>query len=195
MNLPNKLTVARIILSLVIIILLLFPFYSVNIQFPTFYIEEVLVDTKYLAAGFVFLIASITDFLDGHIARKRGLVTNTGKLLDAIADKVLVNSVLIILATQNQIHAVIPVVIVLRDIIVNAIRMEAASKGKVVAAGGSGKLKTAALMVGIVLIFINNLPFELLEIRVADFLLYFATIMSLVSMIEYYNANKKLIFD
>jgi len=195
MNLPNKLTVARIILSVVIIIILLFPFYTINIQFPTFYVEEVLIDVKYLIAGFIFLIASLTDFLDGHIARKRGLVTNTGKLLDAIADKVLVNSVLIILATQNQIHAIIPVVIVLRDIIVNAIRMEAASKGKVVAAGGSGKLKTAALMVGIVLIFINNLPFELLEIRVADFLLYFATIMSLVSMVEYYYANKKLIFD
>ena len=195
MNLPNKLTVARIILSVVIIILLLFPFHTVNIQFPIFYIGEVIVDVKYLISGFIFLVASLTDFLDGHIARKRGLVTNTGKLLDAIADKVLVNSVLIILATENQIHAIIPVVIVLRDIIVNAIRMEAASKGRVVAAGGSGKLKTAALMIGIVLIFINNLPFELINIRVADFLLYFATIMSLVSMVEYYNTNKKLIFE
>ena len=195
MNLPTKLTVVRIILSVVIIFLMLFPFHTINVPNPTFYIGEVTVNLNYLISGTIFLIAALTDFFDGHIARKRGLVTNTGKLLDAIADKVLVNSVLIILATQNQIHAIIPVVIVLRDIIVNAIRMEAASKGKVIAAGSGGKIKTIALMVGIVLIFINNLPFELLNIRVADFLLYFATIMSLVSMIEYYNANKKLIFD
>lgn len=195
MNLPTKLTVVRIILSVVIIFLMLFPFHTINIQFPTYMIGEVSVNLNYLISGIIFLIAALTDFFDGHIARKRGLVTNTGKLLDAIADKVLVNSVLIILATQNQIHAIIPVIIVLRDIIVNAIRMEAASKGKVVAAGGGGKIKTIALMVGIVLIFINNLPFELWNIRVADFMLYFATIMSLVSMVEYYNANKKLIFD
>ena len=194
MNLPNKLTVARIILSLVIIFILLFPFYMVNVEFPDFKIEGVILSSKYLIAGALFLIASLTDFLDGYLARKRGLVTNTGKMLDAIADKVLVNSVLIVLAAQSHINAIIPVVIVLRDIIVNAIKMEAASRGKVVAAIGSGKIKTAALMVGVVLIFINNMPFEIWDIRVADFLLYFATIMSIVSMIQYYAANKKLIF-
>ena len=97
----------------------------------------------YIIAGILFIIASFTDFLDGYIARKRGLVTNTGKMLDAIADKVLVNSVLIILASKGEINVIIPVIIVIRDIIVNAIKMEAASKGKVVAAIGSGKIKTA----------------------------------------------------
>lgn len=194
-NIPTKLTVLRIVLSLVLIVLLLFPFYSVGISFPRFYVDEVLVNSKYIVAGVVFIIASLTDFLDGYIARKKGLVTNTGKMLDAIADKVLVNSVLIILASKNEISAIIPVVIVLRDIVVNAIKMEAASRGKVVAAIKSGKLKTAALMFGTVLVFFYNLPFELFGIRVADFLLYFATIMSIVSMIEYYNLNKKLIFD
>lgn len=195
MNIPTKLTISRIVMSILIIIIMLFPFYAVNISFPQFYISDILVDSRYLIAGGLFIIASLTDFLDGYIARRYGLITNTGKMLDAIADKVLVNSVLIILAANGFINAIIPVVIVLRDIIVNAIKMEAASRGKVVAAIGSGKLKTASLMIGTALTFFYNLPFELINIRVADFLLYFATIMSIVSMIEYYNMNKKLILD
>ncbi|MGN1000626.1 MAG: CDP-diacylglycerol--glycerol-3-phosphate 3-phosphatidyltransferase [Bacilli bacterium] len=195
MNTPNKLTITRIILSIVLIILLLFPFDRINISFPSFYVGDVLLNLKYVIAGVIFIIASLTDFLDGHIARKYGLITNTGKMLDAIADKVLVNSVLIILASLRFINPIIPVVIVLRDTVVNAIKMEAASRGRVVAAIKSGKLKTASLMMGVTLIFFNNLPFELINLRVADFLLYFATIMSIVSMIEYFNLNKELIFE
>ena len=195
MNVPNKLTVTRIALSIVIIILLLFPFDRVGFSFPKFYVEEILINSKYIIAGVLFIIASLTDFFDGYIARKYGLITNTGKLLDAIADKILVNSVLIILASLRFINPVIPVVIVLRDIVVNSIKMEAAARGRVVAAIKSGKLKTAALMVGTVLIFFYNLPFELFNLRVAEFLLYFATIMSIVSMFEYYKMNKSLIFE
>ena len=195
MNVPNKLTIARLLISLLIVILLLFPFDRLNISFYSFFVGNVLINLKYVIAGVLFIIASLTDFLDGYIARKYGLITNTGKMLDAIADKVLVNSVLIVLASQGFINALIPVVIVLRDIIVNAIKMEAASKGKVVAAIKSGKVKTASLMIGITLIFFNNLPFELINLRVADFLLYLATIMSIISMIEYYNMNKLLIYD
>ncbi len=196
MNLPNKLTVTRLILSILIIILLCTPFYDLGIEFPKGpEIGGITLKVEYMIAGALFIIASITDFLDGHIARKRGLVTNTGKMLDAIADKVLVNSVLIILASKGEINAIIPVVIVVRDIIVNAIKMEAASKGKVVAAIGSGKIKTASLMIGVVLVFFGNMPFELLHLNVAEFFLYFATVMSIVSMIQYYNINKKLIID
>lgn len=196
MNLPNKLTVTRLILSIVIIILLCTPFYDLGIEFPKGpEIGGITLKVEYMIAGVLFIIASITDFLDGHIARKRGLVTNTGKMLDAIADKVLVNSVLIILASKGEINAIIPVVIVVRDIIVNAIKMEAASKGKVVAAIGSGKIKTASLMFGVVLVFFGNMPFELLHLNIAEFFLYFATVMSIVSMIQYYNINKKLIID
>ncbi len=195
MTLPNKLTISRIIMTLIIIFILLFPFYMINVSFPKFYVDDIIVDSKYFVAGILFIIASITDFIDGYIARKYDLITNTGKMLDAIADKILVNSTLIILATNGFINPIIPVVIVLRDTFVDAIKMEAASKGKVVAAIKSGKLKTATLMVGIVLMLFYNLPFELINIRVADFLLYFATILSVVSMIEYYVLNKKYIFS
>jgi len=195
MNLPTKLTVLRLILSIVVIGILCFPFYDIGITFPNFTVGGVLVEVQYLIAGVIFVIASLTDFLDGYLARKNNQVTNTGKMLDAIADKVLVNSVLIILAAHGFINVIIPVIIVLRDIIVNAIKMEAAGKGKVVAAIGSGKLKTATLMVGIVLTFCYNLPFELIGINVAEILLYLSCVFSIVSAYQYYNMNKSIIFN
>lgn len=194
MNLPTKLTVLRLILSVFIIVLLCFPFYSVGVQFPTIYVSGVGMEIQYLIAGVIFIVASVTDWLDGYLARKNNQVTDTGKMLDAIADKVLVNSVLIILAAHGFMNVIIPVVVVLRDIVVNAIKMEAASKGKVVAAIKSGKFKTATLMVGTTLTFFYNMPFELLKIDIASFLLYIAVILSIVSGIQYWNLNKNLIF-
>ena len=196
MNLPNKLTVLRLVLSVVVIILLVFPFYTIGIQFPQYNISGISspVELQYLIAGVIFIIASLTDFLDGYIARKYDLITDTGKMLDAIADKVLVNSVLIILAAHGFINEIIPVIIVLRDIVVNAIKMEAAGKGKVVAAIGSGKIKTASLMGGIVLTFFYKMPFEFIGISVNEFLLYFACVMSIISACLYFAMNKSLIF-
>ena len=196
-NLPNRITIARIILSIVIIIALCFPYYSVNVIVPTLNMFGINVELHYFICGILFIIASVTDFLDGYIARKYGLVSNTGKMLDAIADKLLVDSVLIILAGQNKISEIIPVIIVVRDIVVNAIKMQAASNGKVVAAIKSGKIKTAAQMVGVVLIFFNNIPFALWfdGARVGEYLLYFATLMALVSMYQYWIMNKNLITE
>lgn len=196
MNLPNKLTIGRIILAIIIIILLLFPFQSAGIDMPQLFVnEKIVIDVKYLIAGVLFIIASLTDFLDGYIARKYNLITDFGKLIDAIADKILVNSVLIILAATGFIHPIIPVVIILRDSVVNSIKMLAASKGKVVAAIKSGKLKTACLMVGIVLTLFYNMPFELFNLRVSDFILFLAAVLSIVSGIQYYILNRHLIFE
>ncbi len=194
MNLPTKLTVLRLILSVFIIFILCFPFYMIGVQFPTIYVGGVAMELQYVISGVVFVVASFTDFLDGYLARKNNQVTDTGKMLDAIADKVLVNSVLIILAAQGFIHVIVPVVIVLRDIVVNAIKMEAAAKGKVVAAIKSGKWKTATQMVGTTLAFFYNMPFELINIDVAGFLLYVAVILAIVSAIQYYVLNKNIIF-
>ena len=194
MNLPTKLTVLRIVLTFVVIFILTFPFYTVGIEWPKFLVMGISVKSKYIVAGVIFIIASVTDFIDGYLARKNNQVTDTGKMLDAIADKILVNSVLIILAAQGFISVIIPVVIVLRDIFVDAVKMEAAAKGKVVAAIKTGKIKTATLMVGTVLTFFYNLPFEAINIHVADFFLYFATIMSIISAIEYFTLNKNIIF-
>lgn len=198
MNLPNRLTISRIILTVVIIIILTFPFYQVGIEFPmwTWRFKEVIeVDSRYIISGILFVIASFTDFLDGKIARKRGLVTDFGKFIDAIADKVFVNSVLILLATNAIISPIIPVVIIFRDTIVDSIRMMAANKGVVVAAGKAGKAKTAIMMVGLTLTFFYNLPFEIWNIDVSTVLLVIATVLSIYSGIEYWYLNKKLIFS
>lgn len=196
MNLPNKITIFRMILAIVIIAILLFPFASIGIELPKIYVNETIVmEIKYLVAGVLFIIASISDFFDGKIARKYNMVTDFGKMMDAIADKVLVNSTLIILSATGFVHPIIPVIVIMRDTVVNSIKMIAGSKGKVVAAIKSGKIKTALLMIGIVLTFFYNMPFELLNLKVADLLLIIAAIMSLVSGFQYYYMNKDLIFD
>lgn len=194
MNLPTKLTVLRIILSVIIMILLMFPFDAVGLSFPVIR-AGVDLDVKYIVAGVIFIVASFTDFLDGYLARKNNQVTDTGKMLDAIADKVLTNPILIIFAAEGLISPIVPVVVVVRDIVVNAIKMEAASKGKVVAAIKSGKIKTASLMIGMVLLFFGNVPFVYINVRVDLLFIYFATIMSLVSMVQYFTLNKKIIFS
>ena len=178
MNTPTKLTVLRIILTIVVILFMLFPFYAIGIQMPKVLIGGIYVRVEYFIAG----------------GRKNNQVTDLGKMLDAIADKFLVNPILIILAVQGFITPWIPVIIIFRDTVVDAIKMEASRKGKVQAAIYSGKIKTATMMVGLVLTFFYNLPFELIGIRVSDFLLYFATIMSVISMIDYYRLNKEILF-
>lgn len=196
MNLPNKITMSRIVLSLIIIILLLFPFDATGVSLPKIFVNEsIVIDIKYIVAGVLFIVASLTDFVDGHIARKYNMVTDFGKMLDAIADKVLVNAILIILASTGFISAIIPVVIVVRDIVVDTIKMVAGNKGRVVAAIYTGKIKTACMMVGITLTLFYNLPFELWNIRVSDALLIIAAVLSVVSAIQYFDMNKDLILD
>ena len=186
MNLPNKISLSRIFMTVIIIFLCLFPFYVININIPKYNVGGVIVDLRYIISGVIFIIASVSDFIDGKIARKNNLITDTGKILDAIADKVLVNSVLIIFASNGFIHPIIAVIYIFRDEIVNALRIHAAKNGIVVPAGMNGKIKTFAMMVGLSLMFFYNLPFELINIRVDKFLIYFATIMSVVSGVEYY---------
>ena len=195
MNLPNKISLSRIFMTVFIIFLCLFPFYAINIDIPQYNVNGIIVDLRYILSGVIFIIASISDLIDGKIARKNNLITDTGKILDSIADKVLVNSVLIIFASNGFIHPIIAVVYIFRDEIVNALRIHAAKNGIVVPAGTNGKIKTFAMMTGLSLMFFYNLPFELLNIRVDKFLVFFATIMSVVSGVEYYYKimkNKKI---
>ena len=195
MNLPTKITVVRLILTIFILLLLWDPLYShFGFNFPKYDFNGVVVQINYIIAGVVFIIASLTDWLDGYWARKNNQVTDLGKMLDAIADKVLVSPVLIVLAANGFIPAVIPVIYITRDIVVDAIKMQAASKGKVQAAIKSGKYKTAFMMVGLCLVFFYNIPFEFFSIRVDLGLLYLACILAVVSAVQYYRINKDIIF-
>ena len=115
MNLPNKISLSRIFMAVIIIFLCLFPFYSLNINVPQYNVSGIIVDLRYIISGVIFIIASISDLIDGRIARKNNLVTDTGKILDAIADKVLVNSVLVIFASNGFIHPIVAVIYIFRD--------------------------------------------------------------------------------
>ncbi len=196
MNLPNKITIVRIILSIIVLILLMFPFGMLGINIPIYKIgSNVTLSINYIIAGILFIIASITDFLDGNIARKRNLVTDFGKVMDAIADKILVNGVLIILAYNGNIPLIIPVVIITRDTIVDSIKMVAGSKGNVVGASIWGKIKTICMMVGLSLVLFSNLPFELIGFRLDYVLLLMATVLSVYSGIEYFYKNKQFFLE
>ena len=192
MNLPNKITIGRIVLSILLLVLLIFPFDLCGFKWETYQVfGSITISLQYIVSGIIFLIAAITDFIDGNLARKKGLVTDFGKVMDAIADKVLVNGVLIVLACNGFINASVPVIIITRDIFVDSIKMVAGSKGKAVGASILGKLKTICMMSGLTLVFFYNIPFELININVAEGLLYLATILSIISGVQYYLVNKE----
>ncbi len=193
MNLANRLTISRIVMAFFIIVFLLIPWNDFNISFPTFLAGgKVLVDVRYIIVGIIFIIASITDYFDGRIARANNMVTDFGACLDAIADKVLVNGLLIILAYQGFISEVIPVIIITRDIIVDALKTLSASQGVVVKANIWGKVKTIFMMLGLTLVLFYNMPFELWNIKLDYILVYLATILSVVSaMVYYFDIMKK----
>src|SRR5574344_517138 len=147
MNLLNIITMCSIVLSILLLVLLVFPFDLGGVEFPEYiWFGTITVSLKYIIGGVLFLIASLSDSLDGYIARSRNMVTDFGKVMDAIADKMLVNGVLIALACDNVISPVIPVIIVTRDIAVDSIKMVAGSKGHAVPASILGKLKTICMM-------------------------------------------------
>lgn len=192
MNLPNKITVTRIVISIIVLIMMVFPFYQLGIEWPTYLVGgRIEVNLKYVICAIFFVIASVTDFLDGYLARKNNQVTDFGKVMDAIADKILVNGILIVLAVDGFISVAIPVIIITRDTFVDSIKMVAGQSGHAVGASIMGKLKTICMMTGVSLMLIYNLPFELINVNVADTLIILATILSVVSGVQYYQNNKK----
>lgn len=195
MNLPNKITVSRIILSIIVLILMVFPFYQIGIEWPTYLVMgRINVNLKYLICAILFIIASATDFLDGYLARKNNQVTDFGKVMDAIADKILVNGILIVLAVDGYISAIIPVVIITRDTFVDSIKMVAGQGGHAVGASIAGKIKTICMMVGVSLMLLYNMPFEFINLPLADGLIILATILSVVSGVQYYYNHKEALF-
>lgn len=146
MNLPNKLTIFRIIL---VPIMVAIPFFNMQESFLNIPVEFYLMNL-------IFIIASITDKLDGQIARKRNLITTFGKFLDPLADKILVLSAMLILVEKNLLPAIIPIIVIAREFMVSGYRLLAAQKqGEVIAASFWGKLKTVTQMIAIILAFIN----------------------------------------
>ncbi len=195
MNLPNRLTVMRIIMIPIIILIAIFPYSQFGVEIPLLQFGFVTLSVVNIVMLVLFCVASFTDFLDGYLARKNNLVTTFGKFADPIADKLLVTTMYILFAAQGTIPVVPVLIMVVRDTIVDGIRMIASSNGVVMAAGYLGKLKTVVQMLSIITILLNNLPFELYRLPVSDFLLWFAAFTSLASGISYFNQMKEYIFE
>ncbi len=195
MNLPNRLTVLRIIMIPIIVLVYLFPYSQFGIDIPVYDVRFVSISLINIIVLILFALTSFTDYLDGQIARKKNLITTFGKFADPIADKLLVNTMFILFAAQGIIPVVPVLVMLARDTIVDGCRMIAASNGKVVAAGYLGKVKTVSQMLAIVLILVNNLPFELWRLPISDMVLWFAAIVSFASGVSYFMQMKEYIFE
>lgn len=196
MNTANKITMSRIFLSIIILIVLLFPWHQFGIDIPTYIVNgNMTIELKYIIAGILFIIASLTDFVDGRVARKYNMVTDFGKMIDAISDKILTNTLIIVLACDGMVFPIIAVIIIGRDIIVDSIKMLIGNKGKAVGAIGIAKCKTATLMVGLTLKLFYDLPFSLISFRLSDFLLILAAVLSIISGAKYYMMAREYITD
>ncbi len=183
-NIPNILSLLRVFLAPLVLIFLTFKF-----TYPVYTVEELELRVTFgdILAGTVFILAALTDTADGYIARKKGMVTNLGKFIDPVADKVLVMAALISLVELPRIPAWIVVVILSRDLIVTGVRMVAAAEGVVIAASRGGKLKTVFQIVAISML-IFNLPFGI-EVMWA------AMILTVWSGMDYLIKGKKLFTD
>ena len=195
MNLPNKLTLIRLICVPIFVALYLIPYEALGIHIPVYHILNTSLSLIDIILFIIFVLASITDFLDGYLARKYNLVTTFGKFVDPIADKLIVNCTILLLASSAKIPMIVPIIMISRDTIVDAIRLIAAQKNVVLAASYLGKLKTVTQMVAIILMLLNNMIFESLGIPMASIMMYIATFISLLSGFDYFMKNRHFILE
>ncbi|MFW7412919.1 CDP-diacylglycerol--glycerol-3-phosphate 3-phosphatidyltransferase [Vagococcus fluvialis] len=185
MNLPNQLTVLRILMIPIFMIVALVP-----LNWGSLDIIGVNLEVTQLVAAIIFAVASITDWLDGKIARKHNLVTNFGKFADPLADKMLVMTAFIVLVEQGKAAAWIVAIIVCRELAVTGLRLLLVKDGEVMAAAWPGKIKTATQMVAIILLLINNVPFAAMNFPLDQIMLYTCLIFTIYSGVDYFAKNK-----
>ncbi|MDF0479738.1 CDP-diacylglycerol--glycerol-3-phosphate 3-phosphatidyltransferase [Vagococcus sp. PNs007] len=184
MNLPNKLTVIRICMIPVFLIVV-----ADVMAWGNMSIAGTAIPVNQFVGMIIFAVASITDWLDGKIARSQGLVTNFGKFADPLADKMLVMTAFIVLVSQGEVPAWIAAVIVCRELAVTGLRLLLVEDGEVMAAAWPGKVKTATQMLAIIFLMINNAPFEALGLPVATILLYVCLAFTIYSGVDYFIKN------
>jgi len=201
MNLPNRITMTRIlIVPLFLLFVIPFPDTLLDVSFLQFLKPQFLAVRSFIVkygsyiAAAIFILASSTDGVDGYIARKRKLVTNLGKFLDPIADKLLVTAALVALVQRNELTSWAAIIIIARDLLVTGLRLIAAGEGIVVAASVWGKIKTAAQMVAIVAMLLNNFPLSLFtDFPFDEVAMFFAVIITIYSGIDYFRKNKHVL--
>lgn len=177
-NLPNVLTMIRIFLIPVFVLFYFLP-----------------VDGWNIWAAVIFVAAAVTDWADGYLARRNNQVTTFGKLWDPTADKLLVAAALLMLMDWGKIGMVVTLILIGRELLIGAVRQVAASKGVIMAADKSGKLKTVVQFVAIVILLLNNWPFTFTTFDVGLFLIWVSAALSIYSCAEYMVKNKAVFQD
>ncbi|MHA8138374.1 CDP-diacylglycerol--glycerol-3-phosphate 3-phosphatidyltransferase [Lactobacillaceae bacterium Scapto_B20] len=191
MNLPNKLTLLRIILIPIFILVLVLP---LNWGTVSFLGSSMPINS--LLGAIIFATASLTDFLDGQIARREHLVTNFGKFADPLADKMIVMTAFIILVSFGKVPAWVAAIIVCRELAVTGLRLIVVENdGQVIAAAWPGKIKTASQMFSIIFLFLNNALFSLIHIPIGEILLYICLFFTAYSGIDYFVKNRDIFKD
>ncbi len=190
MNLPNKITVSRIFLIPLFLIVL-----TINFDWGEINIGNNTLPVTQLVGSIIFIIASLTDWLDGYIARKYNLITNMGKFLDPLADKLLVSAAFIMLIELQIAPAWIIIVIISREFAITGFRLVASGEGVVLAASSMGKLKTVSQILAVILLMLNNFPFSYTNIPVDMIMLYIALIFTVWSGLDYFIKNWNVMRD
>lgn len=190
MNLPNKITVSRIVLIPIFIL-----FMVADFGLGSFAIGGTILSVEQLIGALLFIIAAATDWFDGHLARKHNLVTNMGKFLDPLADKLLVSAALIILVEMGSAASWIVIIIISREFAVTGLRLILAGGGEVVAANQLGKIKTATQLVAIAFLLLNNIFFEAFNFPFGTIMLYIALFFTIWSGADYFYKNRRVLLD
>lgn len=188
MNLANRITLVRIFLVPVVMFFLL-----VRYKFGYFSIGSIHMTYNELIAALVFILAASTDGLDGYIARKQKIVTNLGKFLDPLADKLLISAALISLVEMQRLEAWIAIVIISREFAVTGLRLVAAAEGQVIAASALGKIKTWVQIVAVTAVIIRNFPFEILGIPFDTVAIWAMVVITIYSGYDYFAKNRNVI--
>ncbi|GEQ38048.1 CDP-diacylglycerol--glycerol-3-phosphate 3-phosphatidyltransferase [Tetragenococcus halophilus] len=185
MNLPNKLTVIRMLMIPIFMVVVLAP-----LDWGVLSVGNTQLAVTNLVGAVIFAVASFTDWLDGEIARKQGLVTNFGKFADPLADKMLVMTAFVLLVELGKAPGWVVVIIVCRELAITGLRLLIVEQnGNVMAAAWPGKIKTATQMFAIIFLYINNIPFNLISLPLGEILLYVCLFFTLYSGVDYFVKN------
>lgn len=188
MNIPNRITVSRIMLIPLFLIIMLAPF-----DWGVVELLGTQIPTTDLVGALLFILAASTDWVDGHYARKHNLVTNLGKFLDPLADKLLVSAALITLVEMQFVPAWMAIVIISREFAVTGLRLVAAGEGAVLAAGQLGKVKMWTQIVALSALLLHNFPFEAIGFPFDQIALWVAVFFTVLSGWDYFSKNKHVI--
>lgn len=190
MNIPNRITVSRICLIPIFVLMMVLDFGWGNMS-----ILGATLPVEHFVGALIFIIASVTDWIDGHYARKYNLVTNLGKFLDPLADKLLVSSAFILLVEMGASPAWVIIIIISREFAVTGLRLICAEQGEVVAANQLGKIKTWTQIIAIASLLMNNIIFEMWGIPFGTIMLYVALFFTVWSGIDYFWLNRKILLE